>query len=56
MELPESRRNQNFCELPALWGMETFPVIDLESEKLDPNPGLGQTVQPLESFSFVEWS
>lgn len=56
MELPESRRNQNFCEFPALGRMETFPVIDLESEKLDPNPGLGQTARLLESFSFVEWS
>lgn len=50
LELPESRKNQGFCEIPAPERMEAFLSLALESDKPDPNPGLEQTAKPPASF------
>lgn len=50
LELPEPRKNQGFCEVPAPGRMQAFLRLALESDKPDPNPGLEQTAKPPASF------
>lgn len=50
LELPESRKNQVFCEMLAPGRLEVFLSLALESDKPDPNTGLEQTAKLPASF------